>query len=238
MVHFITDQHTKRGPDWIWYMRLATLSAVVADVIVTVLPVKDLLTVQCKIPITADFNLGVCALITFSFLSTLLSTGPKPWLRILPFPPIQWHIAIVTDAIIMGLCLAAAMTTDPTCKDACNMCVAHHYTSIKLVKQTCHCTWEKDKLAHWSRGLSAGGAGGDGAVLEKRYGTVGKDGKTKEIALFIIWILYICYMPQRGDPNIYAETASEDHPDATTTEPHSKADEEAKIDTAGDVSFT
>ncbi|KAL6716667.1 hypothetical protein ACLMJK_006235 [Lecanora helva] len=131
---YTTDKTSPRSFPWLWFLRLPAIVVTIIVLGITAANHTTFTNSSCSAPSKLNYNLAV-SVISFVFLIYLiLSTGPSPKVRLLP-----WAIygQLLLDALLFIFWLAAAASSRYNCNDLCNAC--SDFSTVYYDNLFCYC---------------------------------------------------------------------------------------------------
>ncbi|KAI4100494.1 MAG: hypothetical protein L6R37_005445 [Teloschistes peruensis] len=103
---------------------------------------SDFSSISCDVPSKLGYNIAAAVLSFIVLIILLLSTGPKPSLRVLP-----WFIGgqLALDAFMFIIWIAAAGVSQYTCDDLCNACSGFDTVWADNLYCTCFIVYKRDQ---------------------------------------------------------------------------------------------
>ncbi|KAL8661013.1 MAG: hypothetical protein Q9202_005993 [Teloschistes flavicans] len=116
---YTSDKTSPRCFPWLWFVRLLQMVITIIILALTAANAGSFSSIGCNVPSRLGYNIAAAVLSFIVLVILLLSTGPKPGLRVLP-----WFIRgqLALDAFMFIIWIAAAGVSQYNCNDLCGAC--------------------------------------------------------------------------------------------------------------------
>ncbi|KAL8901651.1 MAG: hypothetical protein Q9207_005092 [Kuettlingeria erythrocarpa] len=119
-LNIIRDKNVgERCFPWLWFVRIVQLLLSILILGIAASNAADFSGISCSVPAKLGYNIAASVLSFIVVIVLLLSTGPKPALRVIP-----WFVwgQLALDAFMFIIWIAAAGVSQYDCNDLCNAC--------------------------------------------------------------------------------------------------------------------
>ncbi|KAI4199079.1 MAG: hypothetical protein LQ350_004834 [Teloschistes chrysophthalmus] len=139
---YTTDKTSPRCFPWLWFVRLLQIVITIIILAITASNASEFSSITCDVPSKLGYNIAAAVLSLIVLIILLLSTGPKPSLRVLP-----WFIwgQLALDTFMFIIWIAAAGVSQYDCNDLCNACSGFDTVWADNLYCTCYFVYKRDQ---------------------------------------------------------------------------------------------
>ncbi|KAL8688031.1 MAG: hypothetical protein Q9218_005955 [Villophora microphyllina] len=139
---YTSDRTSPRCFPWLWFVRLLQLLVTIIVLAIAASNASELSSIDCSVPSKLGYNIAAAVLSFIVLVILILSTGPKPGLRVIP-----WFIwgQLALDAFMFIIWIAAAGVSRYNCNDLCSACSGYNHVWADGLDCLCYYYYKRDQ---------------------------------------------------------------------------------------------